>query len=407
MGIANLKFKRQDGTYIPLYAAPPAQSILGLLGLGATSIKYLDQIFKGNINMFAKYKPVKKNSVSPDANFWKADNGDCGVLIPQLKSLSEIGVVNWSYDRPRGHNIVAGEYLRVRDFYYYGNYDRGAIPAISSGQMASIKYNKMRNADLEISIKYELGGASNSPYLGLRDFANFTNWYAAVCIGKSANVGRSQTATSTLMNTDGDVIRIDKSHLATFANGDYNIYYYLRSEPCNFNDPDGKAMLKPIYHGMGYLNPVPLRIVTESPFPPGSFVVTKVSRSQSIGFVDLPKTAATAISNTNGKLYFQLAINNSGYAEINIARAALTAVVFGYYGQQKVDVGMVDPPFRVPGGSSNTFTIWMSFSTRDAGPDGPAPTEPQMNFEASFDISLNSSIADVQICGDWFFMKNR
>lgn len=335
MGIANLKFKRQDGTYIPLYAAPPAQSILGLLGLGATSIKYLDQIFKGNINIFSKHKPVKENSVSPDANFWKAD-GNCGITIPQLAdNISDIATKKWSYDRPRGNNIVAGEYLRVRDFFYYGNYDRLASPCISSNHNVGIIYDQLQqNTNLSIRLRAHNGSSTN---VGITDISRIRQMYAAICIvrsGDNPSDDRAQTTSLTLVElaaapADKKEVVVPYADMTRLLAGNYDIYLYLRSATRNFADPHSAATKLSIYDNPSYLNPIPLTVTAR---PPLTFKIISVKSDKfgeykPLGNYQMPATPIRCL----GQLYFMIEITNVTNVKKVIPRLQMGFKVAGFY----------------------------------------------------------------------------
>lgn len=243
MPIADLRFKKQDGTYMPLYAAS-GESILGLLGLGANSIKYLDQIFKGNINMFAKYKPVKNNSVTPGADYWKANNGQCGIVIPQLSNdLSDFTTKVWTYDRPRGNNIVAGEHLRVNDFFYYGKYNKNAQPPIKAENYNKLVVNpEASTAGLRVGFNlrnYDSGSPASSN-LTAAEIGVVERCYIAVAIvpvgGTQPDPRKTQTAI-TMINAYQRV-DIDFTHdtLLSLANGEYDLCLFLADKSKHYGE---------------------------------------------------------------------------------------------------------------------------------------------------------------------------
>lgn len=259
MPIADLRFKKQDGTYMPLYATS-GESILGLLGLGATSIKYLDQIFKGDINMFSKHKPVKNNSVTPGEDYWKANNGQCGIVIPQLSNdLSDFTTKVWTYDRPRGNNIVAGEHLRVNDFFYYGKYNKNAQPVIASGYKNTIEWNVFTSQSLSLST-YVGASYPGSPSLGLSDIPLIANMYLSVSVGDTPQMGNSKSADTTL-SQGGTTVAFTAREMSRFSSGQTKLWFFISLFKLEWDNAQMASTYYPIYNGHGFMNPVPLKII--------------------------------------------------------------------------------------------------------------------------------------------------
>lgn len=117
------------------------------LAVGHTSGNLATCISNGSINMWAKYKPVRLNSINTldqwdssaqewrnDSSWWKGDDGKCGAYISVFTDLGSTstpgtflymlknGQLGWTYNRPRGG--AYNEPFRQTDFALY---NAGAI----------------------------------------------------------------------------------------------------------------------------------------------------------------------------------------------------------------------------------------------------------------------------------------
>ena len=70
---------------------------------------------RANVNIFSLKKPVKFNKqfVTDADAWWKADNGNFGIILPPTGSLPAVGspMSPWSWDFPGG----SGSPLRISD----------------------------------------------------------------------------------------------------------------------------------------------------------------------------------------------------------------------------------------------------------------------------------------------------
>lgn len=118
------------------------------------------------INKWAKYKPVRYNfSDNRPSNWWKANDGKCGLSFPVYTSPGAIGnagsflyqLVNqldkWDYAPPRGGSV---EPFRLGDFRGY--YHDAIIPVEASGQ--EDYYISVNNT---IQIDFDLAVPSGDP----------------------------------------------------------------------------------------------------------------------------------------------------------------------------------------------------------------------------------------------------
>lgn len=115
---ARIFTETRDGTKYGVSIA----DIQAVLGSGRNDIGGL--ITYGDINPFAKKKPVIYASFSNDANWWKATNGNCGLTPFSAQNPQSIAAVaqditmcGWTYARPNG--TLATQPFRFLDFDGY------------------------------------------------------------------------------------------------------------------------------------------------------------------------------------------------------------------------------------------------------------------------------------------------
>lgn len=351
------------------------------------------------INMFAKFKPVKRALVNGkrDSQYWRANNGNCGIIVPPLNSLNDIGVTNWKYDPPRG-GLNENEPNVLSDFYFYGRYNQYASPVVCSGETEMIVHNKFNNADLSLSLRFQPSyeGASG---IGIGDIANIQNMYAAVSLTDTTPADNTtQTSVATISKPYGDRIIFQKAKINSLKDGYYNLYYYLRGQPRNYGDGGQGSEIKPMYHGLGYLNPVPLRIISQ--FPATAEITGVNGMKGSPFFVSLPKEPANAFTNTNGTLYFSMNVVTTD-SPLNIESGSLKAIVNGYHGTD--EIGIINSIVQ-PANTSKSYTIEINFSTRN-GISVPPPSANTL-MQASFDVYFKGQNLQILMTGAWFYMKN-
>lgn len=102
----------------------------------------------GDINIFAKYKPVRINSLThPNQNWWKSDN--CGLnaygeqnyenLVSMIESSDPLN--GWQYYRPLGASAQIPSWFRILDFDGY-NQDADAPVADFSIERPRLNYGE-------------------------------------------------------------------------------------------------------------------------------------------------------------------------------------------------------------------------------------------------------------------------
>lgn len=155
-----------------------------VLGTGSGDLGY--NIVNGNINKWARYKPVRMTGVDyssqmnsgrtdwrSDATWWKGIDGHCGLSYGEYTALGspftggtffyylKNGATGWGYNRPRG--LANNEWFRAFDFFHY---DANApFPAGELGGTDIWLDNSYRG-------QFDWDTPAASPYaLGLGDFA--------------------------------------------------------------------------------------------------------------------------------------------------------------------------------------------------------------------------------------------
>ena len=216
-----------------------------------------------NVNLFAKYKPMYTPYAPGETeNWWKGDDGKCGIYIPTFTSRGSLDeVVNfiksnptWVRNKPAG-----GQYFPYRLGFFSG-YDTHAAPFFYlnlDGTPLLIYMN------LTTTLTIKAYSKVNSSDTGLRwtDFdagnLNLNKCYLGVYIENRDNPTHYLFCTSeaTIDSTDSEiVIRLNEGD--TFYEGVYDIYLFLSSqiirqgENDSINDPstDGYRYY-PIYTG--------------------------------------------------------------------------------------------------------------------------------------------------------------
>ena len=164
--------------------------------LGMSSNVEGDFFVNGNINPWAKYKPVRSTilgdtgeSSLENTDYWKAADEKCGFSIPTNTSPGSSpstysgawykllhSQLMWSYNRPSGG--VTSQPFRRNDF---DGYDHNALPIFSEPQAQTV----MVGYDGTLVINYELN-AGNSRSLAIGDIkvnsTALSQWYFGILI---------------------------------------------------------------------------------------------------------------------------------------------------------------------------------------------------------------------------------
>lgn len=122
-------------------------------------------IVNGNINKWAKYKPVVLNSFAPDRNsdWWKGSSGLCGFDEQGTASLSELceGYNNgtfWKYVKPSGGSSSPFRALDFDNYNHYAvpfirsNITKGSINKIAANSVQRFTFNVNTGTDGSLSV---------------------------------------------------------------------------------------------------------------------------------------------------------------------------------------------------------------------------------------------------------------
>lgn len=92
--------------------------------LGAGSLDLGTLCVSSLVNMWAKYKPTRYNTLvetgrSTSSQWWKASDGSCGIHIPAIYQFPDLFNLDWhwTYEHPRG--LSSNEAYRALDFDGY------------------------------------------------------------------------------------------------------------------------------------------------------------------------------------------------------------------------------------------------------------------------------------------------
>lgn len=113
--------------------------VKNVLGENSNNVGVLCKSLK--INKWSKHKPVKftQDNVDSFPEWWKANDGNCGLTIPQITNLADLDtrIITWEYNPPTGG---AAAPFRIGDFrgYYHE-----AVPPIRTALSGDIEVNKL------------------------------------------------------------------------------------------------------------------------------------------------------------------------------------------------------------------------------------------------------------------------
>lgn len=179
-------------------------------------------ITNGNINIFAKYKPVRINSMThPNANWWKSDN--CGLSMMSAGNPATIaGIMDedtnngWTYRRPQGISVASPSWFRFLDF---NGYDHNAEPPVGG---ISCPESVTAGTTVTVTLILQQDGTSS---LLLKDIQTASQCYLCLYVTHS---GGSYIVTGDKCDGDTAAASIDTTG---WANGTYQIYAMLSSAP--------------------------------------------------------------------------------------------------------------------------------------------------------------------------------
>lgn len=236
------------------------KDVADTLGVGSGNVGTLCK--SANINMFSRYKPVRLSAnfphkptlpaggVNPEYNaaWWQSQIGGCGINIPTLASVFDIGSTVWTHLKPRGG--AYSEPYRIVDF---GGYYHGARPPIWSGMTEHLTINKLFQS--VYTFAFPLGTSGDDRTLGINDIGDLGEYYYAVAVMDSRPASTIITAASKIKD-GGSSLTVDFGKLPAFTSG-VKLGFFLYS--ARHLQTDGSlpaGTMKSIYNDPRYLNPV-------------------------------------------------------------------------------------------------------------------------------------------------------
>lgn len=193
------------------------------------------------INVWSKHKPViysktfcqdfNQSAINYDANWWKAEDGNCGLNPKVLNNFSEVventdGEMNgWVYKIPNGTNLQP---RRVGDF---AGYYSKAEPPIYNMRVTPSQVASGSSTGVSISSSVRVG--TDTQRLTFADFPNLKDYYFGVyCVGKSRGYIARATSNS-IISTGNASVDISTSKLVEDT---YSVYPFLAEKQVSQTD---------------------------------------------------------------------------------------------------------------------------------------------------------------------------
>lgn len=176
--------------------------IAPVLGVGSYDLGYLCSNAHGKINPWARYKPVRYESLAPGENekWWQGWDGNCGIMPKRISSYMDSvnwanGSMNgWEYTPPTGGKFP----FRALDFDGYNHKARAPIgnflvPSQATNQFTSSSFT----ASCTIMMPSE--GSQLLDELNIGDISTVKDCYFGIYVKqRSGNPTRRVTAKSTI-----------------------------------------------------------------------------------------------------------------------------------------------------------------------------------------------------------------
>lgn len=219
------------------------------LGVSREDVGYLCTSAK--IKPWAKYKPVRDDSITTNSDTWRGNDGKCGLSVPLqglttgtlnkasfIALFTEDGTNGWAYDK-----LVNGDYLRITDFEGYYAF-------------ASAPYSRVNDLEIEIEDTNSItivpmAANKRDDMLSLSDFGVFfdpqTNealyHFGAFIVGSNDGGTQYKRVITDLYGTDGKPIigSAVTIPIADLPIGIYTIYCILASAPIGYDVETGNA----------------------------------------------------------------------------------------------------------------------------------------------------------------------
>ena len=215
-----------------------------------------------NINPMAKFKSVRKTFTlgSRPSDWWKADDGWCGLDITDAKVSNTSDVSNitlkYSVDKKNGWKHAAPrkgiDASRMLDFE---GYNHNAQPFVGGYTMPN-KWSK-DDGTFDVSFMLTVDGATDADYLSYKDLP-LENFYLGIAlVGDSNNKVYRLTNANTIENS-GFTIEVN---VANIEAGNYTAYPFMSNKPMTILD--GGFVVTDVYT-LPNCEPTPLEVLLAS-----------------------------------------------------------------------------------------------------------------------------------------------
>lgn len=211
--------------------------IAPVLGVGSYDLGYLCSNAHGKINPWARYKPVRYESLAPGANekWWQGWDGNCGVKPFRMAGYWDApkhadGSMNgWEYTAPTGGRFP----YRLTDF---NGYNHLASPPISRFSCSDTATNQFTSSNFVCSADIMMPSEGHdTDFLNMGDFAEIADCYFGVYVKhKTSQMSRRVTADKKI-GTGYAMVTVNSWGMAT---GKWDVYPFLSTAILNQDDPD-------------------------------------------------------------------------------------------------------------------------------------------------------------------------
>ncbi len=220
-----------------------------------------------NINKWAKYKPVRYNSVNINRlseSWWRAQDGNCGLNIPVYPNIAAMftalrnNTVMWDYLKPSGG---ATQPFRIADF---GGYEHTAQPPFVPQQLNSTYYRTLGIIGTALDLRPQSSNELSVSDLG--SAYNLGAMYFGVALCQQGTSGyKYMTQNITMSAGGGGGLDIPiSSELGTYE----VVYFLAEKSKLSFSDPDITNTFIPIPNAMQivYIENSPITVYVSGTF---------------------------------------------------------------------------------------------------------------------------------------------
>lgn len=211
--------------------------IAPVLGVGSYDLGYLCSNAHGKINPWARYKPVRYESLAPGENekWWQGLDGNCGIMPKRISSYQDSvnwanGSMNgWEYTPPTGGKFP----FRLTDFNGYNHRASAPISGFSCPDTAT---NQFTSSNFVCSAAIMMPSEGHdTDFLNMGDFSEIADCYFGVYVKhKTSQMSRRVTADKKI-GTGYAMVTVNSWGMTA---GDWEVYPFLSTAILKQDDPD-------------------------------------------------------------------------------------------------------------------------------------------------------------------------